>query len=183
MLTQFRMSPLNYKSAALGVVAVFMLLWGCSISQPQPITTDNPDGSGQGDESGQVSEAVVANIISVQVAGDPDAYRFSVEVSSPDEGCDQYADWWEVITDGGELVYRRILDHSHVDEQPFIRSGGPIAIGPDMIVFIRAHMHPGGYGGTVMRGSVRDGFEEVKIDADFASGLENQPPQPTGCAF
>jgi hypothetical protein len=183
MLTQFRIRSLKYQVIALGVVAVCILLWGCSISQPQSITTDNPDGSGQGAESGQVSGAVVANVLSVQVAGDPDAYQFSVEVSSPDEGCDQYADWWEVVTGGGELVYRRILDHSHVDEQPFTRSGGPVVLGPDTVVFVRTHMHPGGYGGAVMRGSVRGGFEEVKIDADFAIGLENEPPQLTGCAF
>ena len=153
------------------------------MNQSQSITPDVPNGSVQEDNLKQLSETSAANVISVQVAGAPAAYQFSVEVSSPDTGCDQYADWWEVMTNEGELVYRRILDHSHVGEQPFVRSGGPIAIKPDTIVLIRAHMHPGGYGGTGMQGSVRDGFEEVKVDANFAPELENTFPQPTGCAF
>ena len=139
--------------------------------------------SDQDNETAQVPEASVANVISVQVTGNPNAYQFSVGVSSPDEGCEQYADWWEVFTEEGVLVHRRILAHSHVDEQPFVRSGEPIVIGPDTVVLIRAHMHPGGYGGRAMRGTVRGGFEVVEIDADFAAGLESEPPQPTGCAF
>jgi hypothetical protein len=122
-------------------------------------------------------------VISVQVTGDPNAYQFSVEVRSPDAGCEQYADWWEVLTEDGRLVYRRILTHSHVDEQPFVRSGGPVPAKSDTVVLIRAHMHPGGYGGRVMRGTVRDGFESAHTDAEFAAGLEGEPPQPTGCAF
>jgi len=174
---------LKYRPVALGLLALSMLLLGCSISQPQSITPDAPDEGGKGDEPGQVSDTLTANIISVQVMGDPVTYQFAIEVSSSDTGCDQYADWWEVVTGEGQLVYRRILDHSHVDEQPFIRSGGPIAIEPDTIVFIRAHMHPGGYGGAVMQGSVHDGFEEVRIGANFAPELENELPQPAGCAF
>jgi hypothetical protein len=168
---------------ALSVVVVCLLLWGCSVNQPESSATNSPAGGGQGNQSAQFSEAIVANAISVQVTGEPNAYQFSVEVSSPDEGCDRYADWWEVFTDDGRLVYRRILDHSHVDEQPFDRSGGPIVIDPDTIVVIRAHMHPGGYGGSVLQGTVRGGFEAVEIDASFAAGLETEPPQPTGCAF
>ena len=153
------------------------------MNQPEPNEIDSFEESDQGTEIAQVSGSIAADVISVQVAGDPNAYRFSVEISSPDEGCEQYADWWEVFTEDGELVYRRILAHSHVNEQPFVRSGGPVGIGPDTVVLIRAHMHPGGYGGTVMRGTVNGGFETEELDADFAAELENEPPQPTGCAF
>ncbi len=183
MLSLSRMKLWIRRLGALSAVAAFMLLLGCSADQPDSLAAERPDGDGQTEEPDQVSEATLADVISVQVAGDPEAYQFSIEVSSPDKGCDQYADWWEVLTDEGGLVYRRILDHSHVDEQPFVRSGGPIAIGPDTAVLIRAHMHPGGYGGRVMGGTVRGGFEVVEIDAHFAAGLDGEPPLPTGCAF
>ena len=108
-------------------------------------------------------------------------------VSSPDTGCDQYANWWEVLDESGNLLYRRILFHSHVDEQPFTRSGGPVAIDADTIVLVRAHMHlpdeSYGYGGATMKGSPVSGFEQVPLPADFASKLEQTPPLPDGCAF
>ena len=69
-----------------------------------------------------------AEVLSVNPNGEPGNYSFSVTISSPDEGCSQYADWWEVISLDGELVYRRVLHHSHVAEQPFTRSGGPVPI-------------------------------------------------------
>jgi hypothetical protein len=56
-------------------------------------------------------------------------------------------------------------------------------VGPDTVVVIRAHMRPGGHGGVVIRGTVRGGFEAEVIDAEFAAGLDSQPPVPTGCAF
>jgi hypothetical protein len=106
-----------------------------------------------------------------------------VEVSSPDSGCDQYADWWEVLSEDGGLLYRRVLLHSHVDEQPFIRSGGPVPIAQDTVVFVRAHMNTVGYGGQVLKGSVASGFESVEVRADFASDAETQLPLPEDCAF
>jgi hypothetical protein len=158
------------------------LLWACSAGQPEPGETKTPEEN-EPEEVIQVVDAVVADVISVEVTGDPNAYRFSVGIASPDTGCDQYADWWEVLTQEGELIYRRILAHSHVNEQPFVRSGGPVAIEPDTVVWVRAHMHPGGYGGRVMKGTVQAGFEVVDLDTDFAPDVGSKPPQPTGCAF
>ena len=57
-------------------------------------------------------------------------------VASPDTGCDQYANWWEVITEDGALIYRRILGHSHVNEQPFIRSGVGVVIDENQVVIV-----------------------------------------------
>jgi hypothetical protein len=127
--------------------------------------------------------AEVADVISVEVTASPGAYQFSVGIASPDTGCDQYADWWEVIDEGGDLIYRRILLHSHVNEQPFVRSGGPVAIDPDVVVWVRAHMNPTGYGGTAFKGSVQSGFQEAKLDPGFAIDLLHESPLPDGCAF
>lgn len=131
----------------------------------------------------QASDTTKANVTAVRVTGNSGAYQFAITVFSPDKGCKQYADWWEVLTEDGKLIYRRVLLHSHVDEQPFTRSGGPVAIGPDTDVWVRAHMHPGGYGGKAMKGTAKSGFKEAPLSADFARGLEKQPPLPTECAF
>jgi len=130
-----------------------------------------------------MSESIHANVLSVTVTGEPSTYQFNVEVASPDTGCDQYADWWEVLSEKGELIYRRVLLHSHVSEQPFIRSGGPVEIEPSEIVFIRAHMNAGGYGGQVLKGSVASGFTVVEVNTGFAAEVEAMDPLPDGCAF
>ena len=124
-----------------------------------------------------------AHVLSVEVSGSENAYQFAVEISSPDTGCEQYADWWEVLNEDGKLLYRRILTHSHVSEQPFTRSGGPVLIDVDSIVIVRAHMHPYGYGGVALRGSVNGGFEGIQLGVDFAPELESDDPLPDGCAF
>ena len=130
-----------------------------------------------------MTQTQFADVLSVQFTGNPGAYQFAVEISSPDTGCEQYADWWEVFNEGGELLYRRILLHSHVTEQPFTRSGGPVDIDADTVVYVRAHMNMTGYGGALMKGSARDGFEPVEVEAGFGSGLERVPPLPEDCAF
>jgi hypothetical protein len=129
------------------------------------------------------TEAALADVLSVDVSGSPGNYQFAVEVSSPDQGCEQYANWWEVLGEDGTLLHRRILAHSHVNEQPFVRSSGPIDIQPDTRVIVRAHMFPGGYGGTALQGSVAAGFAAVELPPDFAAAVADEPPQPSGCAF
>ena len=102
--------------------------------------------------------AVGADVVAVRTSGSPGAYSFAVTLQSPDTGCDQYADWWEVITPDGELLYRRVLAHSHVDEQPFTRSGGPVDVQSTTRVIVRAHMNDAGYGGVAFSGSEEAGF-------------------------
>ncbi|WP_156820094.1 hypothetical protein [Synechococcus sp. PCC 7336] len=131
----------------------------------------------------QEGAAMVADVLNVSVSGNPGSYTFSVTIASPDTGCDRYADWWEVLTPEGELLYRRVLLHSHVSEQPFARSGGPVAIAGDREVLVRAHMHPDGYGGQAMRGTSESEWEAVESAAEFAAVLEKQPPLPQNCAF
>jgi hypothetical protein len=124
-----------------------------------------------------------ADVIGVQVSGAPGAYQFNVTIRSPDTGCQQYADWWEVVSEDGRLLYRRVLLHSHVDEQPFTRSGGPVSIQAGTVVWVRAHMNTGGYGGVAFKGSAKAGFKQAVPDAEFAVGLAKQAPLPDGCDF
>jgi hypothetical protein len=126
---------------------------------------------------------VRADVVAVRISGSPGAYRFSVTVHSADTGCAQYADWWEVVGADGRLVYRRVLLHSHADEQPFERSGGPVPIQPDTTVWVRAHMSTTGYTGAALKGSVSGGFTPMTPAAEFAQALATQPPLPDGCAF
>ena len=130
-----------------------------------------------------MTESIVADVLAVKATGDATGYLFNVEISSPDTGCDQYADWWEVLSEDGELLYRRVLLHSHVNEQPFTRSGGPVAVGETATVIVRAHMNNGGYGGAALSGSVSSGFKTVQLESGFAAEVEAQPPLPDGCAF
>jgi len=124
-----------------------------------------------------------ADVLSVAASGEPGAYSLAVEIRSPDLGCQQYADWWEVVSEDGELLHRRILLHSHVNEQPFIRSSGPVSIQADTQVWVRAHMNTGGYGGMALKGSVQGGFQHAEPGPGFAASLEETPPLPEDCAF
>jgi hypothetical protein len=168
--TQVKIPIVKYRGFFTFIVTIFFLM-NCS----NDVANMNDDNL--------VSDKPVANVISVSVKGNPNAYTFSVEIQSPDTGCNQYADWWEVLSEEGALIYRRILTHSHVNEQPFIRSGSPVPIEANHVVYIRGHMHPGGYGGNVLKGSVIDGFQNTSVRSDFASEVENEDPQPDDCAF
>jgi hypothetical protein len=126
--------------------------------------------------------AARAEVEKVAVMGSAGSYLFRVTVRSPDRGCDQYASWWEIITPEGELVYRRVLKHSHVSEQPFTRSGGPVPVAADQVVIVRAHMSPGGYGGSVQKGTVASGFRAAVVPEDFAASLATAAPLPKRCA-
>ncbi|MGF1569090.1 MAG: hypothetical protein ACFCVD_13640 [Nodosilinea sp.] len=124
-----------------------------------------------------------ATVLEAKVTGEPGRYTFTVKIASPDTGCDRYADWWEVISPEGELLYRRILAHSHVDEQPFARSGGPVPVQPDQPILIRAHMNEQGYGNQVLQGTVAAGFTSVTLANPPAPDLASQLPLPRGCEF
>jgi len=169
---------------SLFVFLVFSLI-GCTASitpatipsAPSQTQTPAPEDTLMKDDS------ISADVLSVKVTGEAGKYQFNVEVSSSDTGCDQYADWWEVLSEDRQLLYRRVLLHSHVDEQPFIRSGGPVPIDENTVVLVRAHMNTLGYGGQALKGNVASGFEPVDLEAGFAKEAESQPPLPEVCAF
>ena len=149
--------------------------------------TDTAADTNDADSTTTAGE-VFANVTGVAASGDPGAYTFDVTISSADLDCSQYADWWEVLKPSGELVYRRILAHSHTEANstgnPFTRSGGPVAVMEDDQVIVRAHMNTVGYKGMIMSGAVAEGFAEATdLADDFARDIETAEPQPTGCAF
>lgn len=131
----------------------------------------------------QVDLQQEAKVLEVKSLGRSGKYTFAVKLSSPDSGCDQYADWWEVLDEEGNLLYRRILGHSHVNEQPFTRSGGPVLVEDDDVVIVRLHMNNTGYAEWGMKGSIKQGFDALTIQKDFAAEAEKQSPLPNGCAF
>lgn len=132
------------------------------------------------DPTEQSTQALV-ELVTAQ--GSSGAYSFSVRISSPDTGCDQYADWWEVVSDSGTLLYRRILAHSHVDEQPFTRSGSPVPVSADQSIWVRVHMNNTGYSDFGAKGSINEGFERALLDPNFAPNLDEEEPLPSNCAF
>ena len=154
------------------------------VENPEVERTETVTVEDEGEEDMITAEKeILANVISVDVTGSPNQYQFIVAISSPDTGCEQYADWWEVLDENGHLIYRRILIHSHVSEQPFARSGGPIKVSPDTVVIIRAHMNQAGYGGSTMIGTAGTDFTIMDFPPDFDPGIEQEPPLPAGCNF
>ena len=140
-----------------------------------------PDPTSTSEDRSEIKSQVL--VLSVKVSGGAGGYNFSVTISSPDEGCSQYADWWEVFNQDEELVYRRVLLHSHVDEQPFTRSGGPVSIEIDEEVVVRVHMNTSGYSSLAMKGSPEQGFEPIELGPGFAANLSEIPPLPGDCGF
>ncbi|MDB2606570.1 hypothetical protein N9Y48_02190 [Zobellia sp.] len=122
-------------------------------------------------------------VIAIDVTGNENAYTLTATVKSPDTGCDQYADWWEIIDLEGNLIFRRILTHSHVNEQPFSRTGTNIPLAKNTEIYIRVHINTLGYASEVQKGSIENGFLAAELDADFAIELEKSEPLPTGCDF
>jgi hypothetical protein len=122
-----------------------------------------------------------ATVTAVRASGSAGNYTFVVTIRSNDTGCNHYADWWEVVDAGEQLVYRRVLLHDHADEQPFARDGGPVAVKADQTVTVRAHMNTSGYAPAAMRGSVAAGFKAVTLAAGYAAALAKTPPLPDNC--
>jgi hypothetical protein len=74
---------------------------------------------------------------------------FQVTVSHADQGWSHYADRWEVLAPGGEILATRVLQHPHVREQPFTRALRDVPIPASVTeVTIRAHDSVHGFGGA-----------------------------------
>jgi hypothetical protein len=126
-----------------------------------------------------------ANVIAVAASGNENNYTFDATLETSDIDCSHFANWFEVLTDSGELLYRRILVHPHTDAfsgNPYTRGGGPVSITSDQKVIVRAHLNDLGYVGMAMRGTVDSGFENAPdITAAFAPDVASELPQPEEC--
>ena len=93
-------------------------------------------------------KAHVLFVEATQEAGE--VWTFSVTVSHDDRGPNHWADWWRVRTPAGSELGRRVLLHSHEDEQPFTRDER-IRIPPGVrIVVVEAHDKVHGLGGATV---------------------------------
>ncbi len=165
---------------SISSLLLLIILWMTCCSSTDDVV--DPNIEIEQEETPETTKGI-ADVTDVSVSGEENQYNFSVTISSPDLGCQQYANWWEVIDLDGNLLYRRILGHSHVDEQPFTRSGGPVGISEDTEVYIRAHMNTTSYGNMVFKGSVAKGFTSENLDSAFAKNLKDVEPLPSNCAF
>lgn len=79
-------------------------------------------------------------------------WRFDVTLKHADSGWDHYADRWDVLLPDGTVAGSRTLHHPHVEEQPFTRSLGGVAIDPFVTeVLIRGHDSQHGDGPELLR--------------------------------
>ena len=74
---------------------------------------------------------------------------FTVSVKHADSGWQHYANRWEVLGPGDEVLATRTLRHPHVGEQPFTRKLPRVKLPTTLTtVRIRAHDLVHGYGGA-----------------------------------
>ena len=138
------------------------------------------------------------------VIDDSNRPTFEVTVQSPDEDCEHYADWVEVITPDGALKGRQVFNQPHLNAPTFSE---PLStsevIQPDEEVIIRAHFHGtyasgedplidsalrerigegryerSGYTDQALRGTVAEGFQSVRLSENYAKWLEEKEPLP-----
>ena len=136
--------------------------------------------------AGSTSEGTAgprADVVAARATGESGDLTVFVTIRSDETGCDQYADWWEVVTPEGELVTRRVLAHSHPDDNPFERSEAGVDLSRTEPVVIRAHMAPGGYVGDALEGSFDSGFTPAALPDGWFGELQLQEPLPTDCLF
>lgn len=82
-----------------------------------------------------------ADIVKVEVRKSGNqTFSFDVTVKHGDTGWKHYANKWEIVTTDGKVLGTRVLQHPHVNEQPFTRSLGGVRIPPEIKkVIVRAY--------------------------------------------
>ena len=80
-----------------------------------------------------------ATVVRAKVTLSGETMRVDVTVLHADTGWDHYANAFEIVAPDGAVLATRVLAHPHVNEQPFTRSLGNVAI-PDGVqsVTVRA---------------------------------------------
>lgn len=98
-----------------------------------------------------------ADVLAVEIrpAGETGRFDVDVTVRHADSGWDHFANRWEMLGPGGEIIATRRLAHPHVHEQPFRRGLRAVAIPSGFTwVRVRAHDLVHGYGGREVTLSV-----------------------------
>ncbi len=90
-----------------------------------------------------ISSNTIANqvkVVAVDVKAQGDQrYQFDVTLLHDDAGWDHYANRWEILDTGGNILATRTLHHPHVNEQPFTRSLTATLPDNTKTVVIRGH--------------------------------------------
>ncbi|RKZ99029.1 MAG: hypothetical protein DRQ43_00690 [Gammaproteobacteria bacterium] len=90
-----------------------------------------------------ISSNTIANqvkVVAVDVKAQGDQrYQFDVTLLHDDAGWDHYANRWEILDTGGNILATRTLYHPHVNEQPFTRSLTATLPDNTKTVVIRGH--------------------------------------------
>jgi hypothetical protein len=90
-----------------------------------------------------------ADVLGVEVACEERTCAFAVTLRHADTGWDHYADRYEIVAPDGRVLGTRVLQHPHVDEQPFTRRLPGIEIPPGVArVRVRAGDSVHGFGGA-----------------------------------
>ncbi len=66
-------------------------------------------------------------------------WSVNITLKHADTGWDHYADSWRIVDENGKVIGERVLQHPHVDEQPFTRSLSVKIPQQITTVFIEAH--------------------------------------------
>ena len=122
----------------------------------RPTDEAAPANSAAPPPDSKISGLANADVVFVQAVLEIDGtWTFQVTVQHPDNGWEDYADGWDVVTPDGTIltadpgdIYTRLLLHPHEAEQPFTRSQVGIQVPPGVTqVRVRAHDIVDGYGG------------------------------------
>lgn len=95
------------------------------------------------------ASAGVADVLDAKARCAADTCTFFVTVRHADTGWDHYANRFEVLAPGGKVLATRVLEHPHVQEQPFTRALRGVRIPPGIDrVRVRAGDLVHGFGGA-----------------------------------
>ena len=195
-----RLAKQSNASPAMGAIAVLYAKqgdWGRSLSALRGcVDSDRIEALAQvlTVRAEAMNPQLIEGAVVLEVeADDPQSPKIlTATIDSPDKGCDQYADWWEVLEPDGTLIQRQVIAKPHPDEQPFTSQMKlKKDLDPEQTVMIRAHFSDGiylqtyqqsfNYTDQALQGSVARGFGLVRPSQRFAAWLEDEEPQPPEC--
>jgi len=96
-------------------------------------------------------------VVGVELTANGPTWEAAVTLRHADAGWDHYADAWRLVTADGTVLATRTLFHPHVDEQPFTRSLGGIALPAGLhTLYVEGHDKVHGWGPRLAVDLARD---------------------------